>query len=518
LRIDIGRPSIGLLDRWIEALLDEERGDRAFALSLIVYAVAWTAYRVVSTMPRDIHVDMAEIYGWSRVLAFGYEKHPPLSAAVVRTWFTVLPVSDLTFTLLATVNIALALYVIWKICRLYMPRDRSALGVALLTLVPFFNFHSLKYNANSVMLPLWAATTYFFLLAYRSLRWQPALLAGLMAGASILGKYWSIFLAAGLGLAAILDRRRDRFFHSPVPWIMTAAGLAVIAPHLAWLRESGYTSLEYAHGRAIATADLSWLKDPAYLVESFGYVAVPVVLAILLIRPQRDAWKDMLWPDDDQRRLAINALALPLLLPALASAAFGLALSPLWSLPNWSLLPVVLLSSPKVEVTRDALRAGLAVASALTLGAFALSPVIAAVLHATAEPRAEQYAATVAAQALEHWHKVTNRPLVFIAGDVAVGPSVAYYLGKRTRYIGIRPLRTRNLFAFLGGVFVCPTDDARCVETGQRIADAHPGARRVEITAMRPLFGIPGPTLRYMLTIAPPPDKPTADKSGAPLQ
>jgi len=64
-----------------------------------------------------------------------------------------------------------------------MPRDRSALGVALLALVPFFNFHSLKYNANSVMLPLWAATTYFFLVAYRSLRWQPALLAGVMAGA-----------------------------------------------------------------------------------------------------------------------------------------------------------------------------------------------------------------------------------------------------------------------------------------------------------------------------------------------
>jgi hypothetical protein len=507
-----------LLDRWIDALLDEERGDRAFAVSLIVYTAAWTAYRTVSTMPRDIHVDMAEVFGWSRVLAFGYEKHPPLSAAVVRTWFTVLPVSDLTFTLLATVNIALALYLIWKICRLYMPRDRSALGVALITLVPFFNFHSLKYNANSVMLPLWAATTYFFLVAYRSLRWQPALFAGVMAGASILGKYWSIFLAAGLGLAAIIDRRRGAFFRSPVPWIMTAAGLAVIAPHLAWLKESGYTSLEYARGRAIAGADLSWFKDGAYLVESFGYVAVPVVLAILLLRPRGEACKDMLWPEDDQRRLAVKALALPLLLPALASAAFGFALSPLWSLPNWSLLPVVLLSSPKVEVTRDALRAGLAVASALTLGAFALSPVIAAVLHATAPPRAEQYGATVASQALDHWRQLTRRPLSLVAGDVALGPSVAYYLGKRTRYIGYNPRRIDDLFAFRGGIFVCPADDERCVDDGKRVADRHPRASLVEITVMRSLFGVAGPSLRYTLTIAPPPDKPQATKSGAPPQ
>src|SRR5690348_16014183 len=214
LSMSIFKSFLSVLDRWIDALLDDERGDRAVALSLVAYAAAWTAYRVVSTLPRDIHVDMAEVFGWSRELAFGYEKHPPLSAAIVRTWFTAVPVSDLTFTLLATVNIALTLYVIWRIARLYMPRDRSALGVALLTLVPFFNFHALKYNANSVMLPLWAATTYFFLVAYRSLRWQSALLAGVLAGASMLGKYWSVFLLAGLGLAALIDRRRSQFFRS----------------------------------------------------------------------------------------------------------------------------------------------------------------------------------------------------------------------------------------------------------------------------------------------------------------
>jgi hypothetical protein len=232
------------------------------------------------------------------------------------------------------------------------------------------------------------------------------------------------------------------------------------------------------------------------------------MLVVLLLRPGGAALKDMLWPEDDQRRLALKAFALPLLLPALASAALGFALSPLWSLPNWSLLPVVLLSSPQVEVTRDALRTALAVASALTLGALAMSPVIAAVLHATAEPRVEQYAATVALQALEHWQQLTRRPLALVAGDVALGPSVAYYLGKRTRYIGYNPRWMDDLFVFRGGIFLCPADDVRCVEEGKRVADGHRGASRIEITAMRPLFGIPGPSLRYVLTIAPPSSQP----------
>jgi len=497
-----------LFDRWIDALLDDERGDRTIALSLVAYTAAWTIYRVVSTLPRDIHVDMSEVFGWSRELAFGYEKHPPLSAAIVRTWFTAFPVSDLTFTLLATVNIALTLYVIWRICRLYMPRDRSALGVALLTLVPFFNFHALKYNANSVLLPVWAATTYFFLVAYRSLRWQPALLSGVLAGASVLGKYWSVFLLAGLGLAAVIDRRRNQFFRSACPWIMAVAAIAVIAPHLEWLRLTGFSSFNYARARTAAPEDLLLVKDALYVIEAVGYVVVPVLLVLLILRPSASAVRDMLWPPDDQRRLAIKVLALPLLLPALISAVFGFLLTPLWTMPNWSLLPVMLLSSPQLDVPRSALRIGLAAASALTLGAVALSPVIALLLHVYAEPRVEQYAATVADQAVERWRLATGRPLLLVAGDTALGPSVAYYLGERTRYIGAAPARARSLLARRGGVFVCAAEDKRCVEWSDSATSLLAAAHREEITATRSLFGVAGPTLRYSLSIVPPRDNP----------
>ena len=30
-------------------------------------------------------------------------------------------------------------------------------------LVPFFHFHALKFNVNTVLMPLWAATTFWFL-------------------------------------------------------------------------------------------------------------------------------------------------------------------------------------------------------------------------------------------------------------------------------------------------------------------------------------------------------------------
>ena len=91
--------------------------------------------------------------------------------------------------------------------------------------MPFFNFHALKFNVNTVLLPLWAATTFWFLRSYKTRGAGWAALAGVGAAACMLGKYWSVFLLAGLVVAALIDRRRARYFRSAAPWITVAVGL-----------------------------------------------------------------------------------------------------------------------------------------------------------------------------------------------------------------------------------------------------------------------------------------------------
>ncbi len=100
-------------------------------------------------------------------------------------------------------------------------------GIALLTLVPFYNFHALKFNANTVLIPFWAATTWWFLRSFETRRAGWAVLAGIGATAAMLGKYWSIFLIAGLGVAALSDSRRGAYFRSPAPWLTIAVGVVL---------------------------------------------------------------------------------------------------------------------------------------------------------------------------------------------------------------------------------------------------------------------------------------------------
>ena len=156
---------------------------------------------------------MTEIVAWSRDLALGYLKHPPLAAwlgaRLVRRLpggrVVLLPAGDADAGAGAVDRLAADRRII------SMPRSASS-ALALLTLVPFFNFHALKYNVNTVLLPLWAATTLWFLRSYRARAALYAALAGAGRGAAMYGKYWSVFLLAGLVVAALIDRRRARLF------------------------------------------------------------------------------------------------------------------------------------------------------------------------------------------------------------------------------------------------------------------------------------------------------------------
>src|SRR5262245_15450041 len=185
-------------DHFCTALIDRSRANRAMLLWLVLYALTWTLYASIARSSQDLHPDMVELIAWSRDLSLGYIKHPPLAAWVVWLWFSVFPLSDVSFYLLAMLMPAIALWVVWLLSADYLEIDKRVAGVALLMLVPFYNFHALKFNANTVLLPVWAATTLWFLRSYKTCSKGYAALAGIGAAACMLGKYWSVFLLAGL--------------------------------------------------------------------------------------------------------------------------------------------------------------------------------------------------------------------------------------------------------------------------------------------------------------------------------
>ena len=187
----------------------------------------------------------------------------------------------------------------------------------LLAAIPFYNFLGLKWDQNSLLIPLWALAMWAMMraLATRHLGW--AALAGLAAAAAMLTKYWSVFLLVALAFAALADRRRVAYF--------------------TLRRAVGHGGRVHRGGRAarlVAGASRTFRRSPgsrrgASPRPTFGSAAArsatmpaapspmraPALLLVLVfIRPTRAAIADSWFPRDDRRAAAILFWT-PLLLP-----------------------------------------------------------------------------------------------------------------------------------------------------------------------------------------------------------
>ena len=361
-------------------------------------------------------------------------------------WFHIFPLAEWSYYLLAMLMPALALWIAWRLSADYLDGEKRVAGLALLTLVPFFNFHALKYNANTVLLPLWAAAAFFFLRSYRTRGAGWAALAGLAAAACMYGKYWSVVLLAGLALAALVDARRAAYFRSPAPWITAAVGLLALAPHLVWLWRHDFTPLTYAAAiHAAKPFGESLVHALGYLAGSLGYVAVPVAIALAIAKPGRALAADMIWPAERERRLAAAAFWAPLLLPAMVAPLTGSDVTSLWSMSAWTLLPVLLLSAPAIAVREVDTTRILAAAIALPILALIAAPVVAIMAQRAGPAPAGAHGRLLAQEIERQWRMALPYALRFVGGDTDLAYAVAAYARDAPRALpGLPPPRGRR--------------------------------------------------------------------------
>ena len=521
---EIVRTAHDRFEQLVGALVDPKRGERTMLLVLVGYAVVWTLYACVARSSQDLHPDMTELIAWSRDLSLGYLKHPPLAAWLVRLWFSLFPLSDWSFYLLAMLMPTFALWILWRFSADYLDSEKRVLGVALLMFIPFYNFHALKFNANTVLMPTWAATTFWFLRSYRTSSALYSLLTGVGLGACMLGKYWSIFLLGGLVLAAFVDPRRSSYFRSSAPWITIVVALAVFTPHLVWLFQHDFASFDYAMARHGArTFANSASQAGAYLLGSAAYAAAPIIFVFLSARPDRAMIADMFWPNERERRLVAVAFWAPLLLPIAGALASSIDLTSLWSMSAWTLLPIILLSPPQLKISLSHLHGIAAVAVAGPFVMLIAAPAIALAIHLLGVNTGDSR--LLAAETERVWHELTPQPLRLVGCDAA--HEVITYAGDRPRALPARSYRgsigdqiyaeaywpptsaqqsriSNEELRQSGMALVCSEDAPNWLQAAASRAAQEPASRRIEVEITRKYLGIAARPRRYVIFIIPP--------------
>lgn len=505
----LSRHTSAALDRLVDALTDPRRCERVVVMLLAAYCMLWAIYGAISRASQDIHFDMGEAVLWSREALLANPKHPPLSAWLPWVWFQVFPVTDWAYYLLSIALVTLALWVAWTIAARFLSPEKRVAGLALLTLVPFFNFLALKYNANTVLVPLWALVTWAFLRSYATHAPLTAALAGLAAAAAMLGKYWSVFVLAGLGLAVLFDPRRMTYFRSTAPWITIIVGAIAVAPHVIWLLGQGSSTFGYALAAHPGTYWTSFLSGIGFIPGSLAYAAVPAIIAAVATQPSSAALADTLWPHDPDRRLVAIAFWTPILLPALVAVAARTRIVPLWSIGAMTLLPVVLLSSPQLTLSRTMLRRIVGIAIALPLVALAASPLVALAVHLRGVDNHSAHYSLLTQAAERAWRDATSAPLRIVGSYDSLLYGTSFYFRERPRTFEIVTPRvtpwTRVADVLRDGiVMVCPADNPVCVNALSARVARSPNSRRSDVALARRFLGIAGAPQRYVIAVVPP--------------
>jgi 4-amino-4-deoxy-L-arabinose transferase-like glycosyltransferase len=491
--------------RMLDALTGERR-ERNIVWLLVTYCAAWSLYGALAKGSQDIHFDMGEMVAWSRDAGIGTVKHPPLGAWLVGAWFKFFPQQDWAYYLFAMVLATFALWVAWRVSEGYLDGEKRVAGLLLLTFIPFFNFHALKYNANTVLIPLWALATWFFLRSYetRSAAW--AALAGAAAAAAMMGKYWSIFLLAGLGIAALADPRRAHYFRSAAPWATIAIGAILFAPHVAWIVAHDFAPFTYAVAAHQSTLASSALSGVGFLLGVAAYAAPAVVIALLVTRPDLATIGETVWPRTPERRFAQIAFVAPLVLPAVAAALLKVEIVSLWAMSAMTLLPVVLLSSPVVTIPRRALLWLLVAAILFPVLMVLAAPFIAVWIHREGVPNYATHYRLLAQAVDKTWHETTNAPLRYLGSYTNIVNGVSFYLPDKPSTLDIigpdsAPWADAATVAHAGVALVCPEQEAICMHfLNQRAGDLPHHA----VTLARRHWGVPDKPVRYIIVIVPP--------------
>jgi hypothetical protein len=359
-------------------------------------------------------------------------------------------------------------------------------------------------------MPFWAATTLWFLRSLETRRPAAAVLAGCFAGLSMLGKYWSLFMLAGLALAALISPQRKAYFRSAAPWLSAAAGAIVLVPHLAFIARHGFTTFHFALTAHKATLGEAAMAALAFLGGSIGYIAPALVLTVLATQPSSAAIRDTLIPASAERRGLMVAFAAPFLLAALVGVILGDEVVSLWMMAAVTLLPVVLLSSPQVKLERAAAIRLLGFALCYPLLILAASPAVAIVVHREGLNDYQSQYRLIAGAVEAAWRRRTDAPLRIAASyrNITDGSNF-YYSGYPVTFDVYSPARTPWVDAARisreGIAIVCPVQEFGCMNYLNAYAARYPTGTIETTTLARSYFGSLDSPVTYKILIVPPP-------------
>ena len=201
--------------------------------------------------------------------------------------------------------------------------------------------------------------------------------------------------------------------------------------------------------------------------------------------------------------------AIPFLLAVLIALLLEVRIESLWSISMLTLLPVVLLASPLVTISRKASVTAIATAIIFPLLTIVTAPVFAVVSHGNGVDNSEDQYALIADTLKAAWQKQTKEPLRVVGSDSSVVNGAVFYLANEPLTFDLyspatTPWVDDAMIRRYGMAMICPETIYTCLRILGGFGDHYNAAFTASVSLARRYLGHDGIAVPYRIVIIPP--------------
>ncbi|MBO6056091.1 MAG: glycosyltransferase family 39 protein [Alphaproteobacteria bacterium] len=260
-----------------------------FNLFILIYI---TVFSLIPILTRNvIPFDMVENLYWGKEWQLGYEKHPPLFAWISQAFFKLSFSIPESLYVLTQLNLLLGLVFIFKISQLiYNDRIKSYASVFIFMSSAAAILGNEKFNATTILFSLLPMTFYYFLKMMKFGRKRDAVLLGIFAALSFIGKYIALLFFGCMGLFLLINSDCRKMLRTSLPYISIVVFLIGISWHIYWIYSNDFVTIQYALEKS-ALAKKSPMFALKFLLMMCFFFITSLVAACFAFRPNKRSRK-----------------------------------------------------------------------------------------------------------------------------------------------------------------------------------------------------------------------------------
>ena len=411
-------------------LTNKRNINNLFYIFITTHLVIWTLIPTLTN--NNLPLDTIEALAWGSNLDWGFNKHPPMSAFLVETFYQIFGNNDWAYYLLSQICVVFSFFIIWSLSKdFFENKIYSFLSILLLEGIYFYNYTTPEFNVYVCELPFWSLTVFYCWKGFKNNKYTDWLLFGIFAAFGILSHYLFTYLLLSLDLLflyMLIKKKIDfKCMVSLIPFLI------ILLPHLIWLTENDYITISYGLHRTGSGEQnfLDHIIHPLIFLGKQIGILIPFFLMLLLLSSKfkiKSNFKDnkLLF------LLAINII--PIALVFLTSMIMGVKIRTMWMTPFYLFFGVLVIYIFQSQINLNKLKGFVSVFLIL----FIFSPFAYAYVSITQKDKRTDYRGKEIAQEIQnYWDKKKfNLPINVVLGNEWLAGNLSYHLKSRPVWEG----------------------------------------------------------------------------------